>query len=80
MILRPWLQGPPLFMGVTLGGGADFCVGDRLDAFPAPGWCDQPAPAVIWRMAAPSKHAVVTGLCRAPDYADLVAGRWKCFR
>jgi hypothetical protein len=26
--------------GMALGGCADFCVGDRLDAFPAPGWCD----------------------------------------
>ena len=42
--------------GVALGGRADFCVGDRLDAFPAPGWCDQPATAVVRR-----EDAVVPG-------------------
>jgi hypothetical protein len=26
--------------GMTLGGCADFCVGDGLDAFTAPGWRD----------------------------------------
>ena len=34
--------------GMTLGGCADFCVGDGLDAFTAPGWRDEPAPAVVW--------------------------------
>ena len=33
---------------MTLGGCADFCVGDGLDAFTAPGWRDEPAPAVVW--------------------------------
>ena len=41
--------------GVALGGRADFCVGDRLDAFPAPAWCDQPTTAVVRR-----QDAVVT--------------------
>ena len=40
---------------MTLGGCADFCVGDRLDAFPAPAWCDQPTTAVVRR-----QDAVVT--------------------
>lgn len=34
---------------LALGGRADFCVGDRLDAFPAPAWCDQPTTAVVRR-------------------------------
>ncbi len=38
----------PSHGGVALGGRADFCVGDRHDAFPAPGWCDKSAPAVVW--------------------------------
>ena len=37
----------PSHGGVALGGRADFCVGDRHDAFPAPGWCDKSAPAVV---------------------------------
>ena len=46
----------PGHSGMTLGGCADFCVGGQLDAFPAPGWRDEPAPSVIW-----SEYAVVTG-------------------
>jgi len=42
--------------GMTLGGCADFCVGDELDAFPAPGWRDEPAPAMVRR-----EYAVVAG-------------------
>ncbi len=42
--------------GMALGGCAGFCVGDRLDAFPAPGWCNQPTTAVVRRQG-----AVVTG-------------------
>ena len=42
--------------GMALGGCADFCVGDELDAFPAPGWRDEPAPAVVRR-----EYAVVAG-------------------
>ena len=34
---------------MTFGRCADFCVGGGLDAFPAPGWCDQPAPAMVRR-------------------------------
>jgi hypothetical protein len=33
--------------GMTLGGCADFCVGDGLDAFTAPGWRDEPSPAMV---------------------------------
>jgi hypothetical protein len=38
----------PSHSGMALSGGADFCVGDRLDAFPTPGWCDQPTPAPVY--------------------------------
>ena len=41
---------------MTLWGCADFCVGGELDAFPASGWRDEPAPAVVRR-----EYAVVTG-------------------
>ena len=47
--------------GVALGGRADFCVGDRLDAFPAPGWCDQPTTAVVRRQDAVVTSEVDTG-------------------
>ena len=53
---------------MTLGGCADFCVGDRLDAFPAPGWRDQPTPAVVW--AGPrrrERHGSATGRPRSID-------------
>lgn len=33
---------------MALGGFANFCVGDRYDAFPAPSWYDQPTPALVW--------------------------------
>lgn len=33
---------------MALGGRANFCVGDRLDALAAPRWRDEPTPAVIW--------------------------------
>ena len=46
----------PSHGGMALGGGANFCVGDRLDAFPTPGWRDQPTPAVVW-----SENAMVAG-------------------
>ena len=41
---------------MALGGCADFCVGGELDAFPAHGWRDEPAPAVVRR-----EYAVVAG-------------------
>jgi len=41
---------------MTLDGCAEFCVGDGLVAFPAPGWCNQPSPAVVR-----GKDAVVAG-------------------
>ena len=47
----------PSHGGMTLGGCADFCVGDGLDAFTAPGWRDEPAPAVVW-----CQDAMVAGL------------------
>ena len=37
----------PSHSGMALGGGASFCVGDRLDAFPTLRWCDQPTTAVV---------------------------------
>jgi hypothetical protein len=40
---------------MTFGRCADFCVGGGLDASPASGWCDQPAPAMVRR-----EYAVVT--------------------
>ncbi|WP_279252467.1 hypothetical protein [Candidatus Seongchinamella marina] len=42
--------------GMALGGCADFCVSDRLDAFPAPGWRNQPTTAAVRR-----QDTVVTG-------------------
>lgn len=42
--------------GMALGVCADFCVGVGLDAFPAPCWCDQPTPAMVW-----CQDAVVAG-------------------
>ena len=33
---------------MTLGGCADFCVGGKLDAFPAPGLRHEPSPALVW--------------------------------
>ena len=32
---------------MALGGCVDFCVGVRLDAFPASRWCDEPSPAMV---------------------------------
>jgi hypothetical protein len=32
---------------MALSGVADFCVDDGLDAFPTPGWCDQPTTAMV---------------------------------
>lgn len=40
---------------MALSGVADFCVDDGLDAFPTPGWCDQPTTAVVR-----GENAVVT--------------------
>ena len=37
---------------MALGGCADFCVGKRLDAFPASRWRDEPSPAVVRRQDA----------------------------
>ena len=37
----------PSHSGMALGGGANFCIGDGLDALPALSWCDQSAPAVV---------------------------------
>ena len=31
---------------------ADLSIGNRLDTFSAPGWRDQPTPAVVWRQNA----------------------------
>jgi hypothetical protein len=46
--LVPQLGREALICGMTLRECADFCVGDGLDAFTAPGWHDEPAPAVVW--------------------------------
>ena len=46
----------PSHGGVALGGRADFCVGDRHDAFPAPGWCDYSTTAMVW-----SENTMVAG-------------------
>ena len=37
----------PSHSGMALGGGASFCVGDRLDAFPTLRSCDQPTTEVV---------------------------------
>jgi hypothetical protein len=55
----------PGHCGMTFSRCADFRIGDRLDAFPALGWCDLTTPAVVR-----GKDAVVASLCRVPDYAE----------
>ena len=47
----------PGHSSMTLGGCADFRIGNRLDTYSALGWRDEPAPAMIR-----NEDAMVTGL------------------
>lgn len=61
--------------GMTLGRCADFCVGDGLDAFPAPGWCDLTTPAVI--RAGPRRQGRRGNATRRPRDLDAGFGRGR---
>ena len=61
----------PSQSGMALGGGASFCVGDRLDAFPTLRWCDQPTTAVVRCQDAMVASEIDPGLgnqCRQSGY------------